>query len=766
MRLSLLGPALLIAASAAAAVSELRPAPTMPSPSGPAATGAAPAAAVTSGPAVRIGLTTDPVRARVTAEGGVVVRDPARRGTIWKKTFNPGLTFVAESSGHGAVLIYRVQVGSYSTQESAEEKRVALEALLQTEKVVVVYHPDRGSWRVRAGEYRTREEAAALSQRLGDEGYRELWITEEAAESSGRRRVRLVDDRWNNFLTGHDRVLVEPARAGQPLRLEQASYRGTLEVRVDKAGKLRLINHLGMEDYLKGVVPNEMGPGVYPELEALKAQAVAARTYTVANLGQFSESGYDICDSPQCQVYKGAGTEHPLSDQALLETRGLILTHDSQPIHALYTSTCGGHTEDGSLIFPEEKGAYLKGVPCYPEAEAESRTVTGGSWLDPVILEDGSSVNEEVQMLRLHGVVGDEALDRAWLLAPCRPAEAVRWTGLALGQVGKKADPKGLNGDRLVMHVLASYLARSLGWDEKMRLSLDDRDLPYLLAFRDRDEVPAEARRPYAMLVLEGMFVPFPDNSLRPNHQPSRGLLLRTLYRVLDFYGGLGRQPATYRGSDSEKVILESKKEELTLTLAMAPDAALFRSFRDVSYPARTVPLTLGDRVLYHTASDGSIDYLRLIANQRGVSDDRYSSLYRWEERRTRLELENLLRQRVDVGTLADIEPTRRGVSGRVVEVRIAGSRGDFFLRGFRIRTAFGIRENLFTVDRTYTANGEVDSFIFSGKGWGHGLGLCQVGSYGMALRGKKFDEILRHYYSGVDLRDLAAIALARTPGR
>jgi stage II sporulation protein D len=722
----------------------------------PATAGAPPAP-----PTVRIGLTTDPVRMRVTAEGGVVVRDPAKHGAIWKKVFDPGLTFVAEASGHGAVVIYRVQIGSYATQEAAEEKRQALENLLKTEKVVIAYHPDRRAWRVRAGEYRAREEAAALSQRLADEGYRELWITEEAAEATGRRRVRLVDDRWNNFLTGHDRVLVEPARAGQPLKLEQASYRGTLEVRVDKAGRLRLINQLGMEDYLKGVVPNEMGPGVYPELEALKAQAVAARTYIVANLGQFSESGYDICDSAQCQVYKGAGTEHPLTDQALAETRGLILIQDGQPIHALYTSTCGGHTEDGSLIFPEEKGTYLKGVPCYPEAEAESRTVAGNSWLDAVVLEDGSRVNEEVQMLRMHGVVGEEALDRGWLLTPCRPNEAVRWTGLALGQVGKKADSKGLGGDRLVMHLFATFLASSLGWDEKMKMSLDERDLPYLLAFRDRDDVPTEARRPYAMLVLEGILEPFPDNSLRPNHPPSRGLLLRALYRVLDYYGGLGRQPATYRGSDGDRIILESKKDELSVTLQVASDAALFRSFRDVSYPARSVPLTLGDRVLYHAASDGSVNYLKLIANQRGVSDDRYSSLYRWEERRTRQELEALLRQRVDLGTLVDITPIRRGVSGRVVEVKINGSRGEFILRGFRIRTAFGIKENLFTVDRTYAPNGSVEQFIFSGKGWGHGLGLCQVGAYGMALRGKKFDEILRHYYTGVDISDLAAARAA-----
>ena len=713
---------------------------------------AVPAQPADAGSTVRIGLTTDPVRVRITADGGVLVRDPLKRSLIWRKVFDPGVSFVAEASGHGPTTIYRVQVGSYSTEAQANEKKTALETLLPAEKVVVAFNPDRRSWRVRAGEYRSRDEAQALSQRLSDEGYRELWITEEETEAMGRRRVRLVDDRWNDFLTGNDRVLVAPARAGAVLRIEGDSYRGTFEVRVDRAGRLRIINTLGMEEYLRGVVPNEMGPGVYPELEALKAQAVAARTYIVANMGQFSENGYDICDSAQCQVYKGVGTEHPLSDQAVAETRGLILTYDNKPINALYTSTCGGHTEDGSLIFPEEKGPYLKGVPCYPEAEAEVRTLSGSGWVDPVVLEDGTRINEEIQMLRLHGIVGEEALDRNWLAQPCRPVDAERWTTFALGQVGKRPDDKGLDDDKLVMSSFASYLARSLGWQEKMRLSLDDRDLPYLLAFRDRDDVPEEARRPYAVLVLEGILQPFPDNTLRPHLAPSRGLILRTLYRVLDYYAGLGVVPATYRGSDGGKVILETKGD--ARTLPVSADPSLFRSFRDVSYPSKSIPLTLGDRVLFHLSPDGAINYLRLIANSRGVSDDRYSSLYRWEERRTRAELEALVRQRVDIGKLIDIAPTRRGVSGRVVEVRLTGSRGEFVLRGFRIRTAFGIRENLFTVDRTFTMNGEVDSFIFSGKGWGHGVGLCQVGSYGMALRGKKFDEILHHYYAGTEIRD------------
>jgi cell division septation protein DedD len=270
------------------------PAPPATTPAAPA--GTPPAGGPTAAPApakpevstertVRIGLTTDNVRARVTADGGVLVRDPVKKTLIWKKVFDPGLTFVSEVSGHGPLLIYRVQIGSFATKEAAEEKQKAIETLLPAEKVVTSWNPDRRSWRVRAGEYRSRDEAATLSQRLADEGYREIWIVEEEAEAAGRRRVRLVDDRWHDFLTGGDRVLVAPAKSGAWLKVDQSAYRGALEVRVDRGGRLRVINELPMEDYLRGVVPNEMGPGVYAHLHRRQPRAVRGERLRRLRLG-------------------------------------------------------------------------------------------------------------------------------------------------------------------------------------------------------------------------------------------------------------------------------------------------------------------------------------------------------------------------------------------------------------------------------------------------------------------------------------------------
>src|SRR5262249_1041519 len=142
------------------------------------------------------------------------------------------------------------------------------------------------------------------------------------------------------------------AVSGGTVEVNGLPYRGKLEVKL-LGDTLKVINQLPLEDYLRGVVPNEMGPNVYPELKALKAQATAARTYLFANRGQFSASGFDLCDTISCQVYKGFSTEHALTNQAVEETAGLIASFNGTPIKALYTSTCGGHTEDGVNIFPD-----------------------------------------------------------------------------------------------------------------------------------------------------------------------------------------------------------------------------------------------------------------------------------------------------------------------------------------------------------------------------------------------------------------------------
>ena len=160
------------------------------------------------------------------------------------------------------------------------------------------------------------------------------------------------------------------------------------------------------KQYLLGVVPNELSPTTFGELEALKAQAVAARTYVMRNLGQSKKEGYDICATDACQVYQGQGSENPLSTQAVTETRGVIATYQNQPINALYSSTCGGRTEDAENIF-DEKFPYLVSTICefkHPQPVPFSTSRSFPDWKDAVLAVAGVSNFTEARAL--HGFAG------------------------------------------------------------------------------------------------------------------------------------------------------------------------------------------------------------------------------------------------------------------------------------------------------------------------------------------------------------------------
>src|SRR4051812_1807960 len=124
-----------------------------------------------------------------------------------------------------------------------------------------------------------------------------------------------------------------------PVRLNGKAYRGKIEVFVNARGTLNVVNVVPLEDYLLGVVPSELG---LPQLEAQKAQAVAARTYAIANVGGFGKQGFDLVPTVWSQVYKGVSIETRMGTQAVQSTRGIIATYQGKPINALYTSTCGG----------------------------------------------------------------------------------------------------------------------------------------------------------------------------------------------------------------------------------------------------------------------------------------------------------------------------------------------------------------------------------------------------------------------------------------
>lgn len=138
-------------------------------------------------------------------------------------------------------------------------------------------------------------------------------------------------------------------------------YHGKLMVK-NINGKLTVINDVDLENYLKGVVPSEM-PASW-EYEALKAQAIAARSFALANLGKQAKNGYDLKDNTEDQAYGGASAETNKTNKAVDETHGLVLTYDMKIISAYYSASAGGMT---SASVWGGYAPYLHSVPSFDE---------------------------------------------------------------------------------------------------------------------------------------------------------------------------------------------------------------------------------------------------------------------------------------------------------------------------------------------------------------------------------------------------------------
>ncbi len=160
-----------------------------------------------------------------------------------------------------------------------------------------------------------------------------------------------------------------PDAAGLPsLQLEKRRYRGRLQVRPVAGGRLQAINHIATETYLPSVVGSEM-PASWP-LEALRAQAVAARTYALRQ--RKPAAPFDLRATVASQVYKGLEAETPSTREAVRTTRGLVLMHGNALINAVFHSSSGGVTENSGDLWTRQT-PYLVSVPDFDQASPVHR---------------------------------------------------------------------------------------------------------------------------------------------------------------------------------------------------------------------------------------------------------------------------------------------------------------------------------------------------------------------------------------------------------
>jgi stage II sporulation protein D len=153
---------------------------------------------------------------------------------------------------------------------------------------------------------------------------------------------------------------IQPASATQ-VQHKGRCYGGLIEVldAPDRPGSLTVVERVPLEDYLRGVVPGEIKASWHSE--ALRCQAVAARTYACANLGRRAAMGFDLMDTVSDQVYGGIGAAHPLTDEVIRATEGVVMTWQDKPIEAYFHSSSGGETDDGLAVWGVDL-PYLRGT--------------------------------------------------------------------------------------------------------------------------------------------------------------------------------------------------------------------------------------------------------------------------------------------------------------------------------------------------------------------------------------------------------------------
>ncbi|MBL8112885.1 MAG: SpoIID/LytB domain-containing protein, partial [Acidobacteria bacterium] len=520
------------------------------------------------------------------------------------------------------------------------------------------------------------------------------------------------------------------------VQVGDTSYRGRLVLRATGRGTLHVINEVNLEDYLKGVVPGEMGPRVYDEIEALKAQTIAARSYAIRRLGSWAREGYDLCATPRCQVYSGVNVEQPLSSQAVDATAGEVLVWNGTVCDTLFTSTCGGRTEFANEVFPgysREDFPYLASVRCFGEGAAtlsSTRTVAKGPR----------------SLLALRG-----AAFLAFLEGDLGKARKALREGLGLEPL---AGPKSLAPE--------SFYRDLAKVGELFEPEILTEELETAIA-------PAawskEAKGAYATLsrfqLGSGAALPT-ERALTV--EEAAGLYLVLLTRL----GDVEELDARFLSAADGR--LELKTAAGRDSVELLPGAALFRGGPDTFQPEAALDLVAGDRVKLLVSRSATARRAFALVGPVAAAHGTYeraSSWIHWTRRFTGEELAAKLNERDSSRSyerVKKVEVLSRGVSGRATKVRVETDKDTLMLSGLEIRFALGVPESLFRVvsgkrEGIPGPAGPPGSplFTFYGRGWGHGIGLCQNGAFGMALAGKTYREIVEHYYPGASVGPVPA---------
>ncbi len=692
-------------------------------------------------PIIRVGLKVDAdiLAIKSNCDYQIILED---KGEIIAKEKDSVVYFVPKAREISKVSSYSLQIGAFSDKNNSDKLIEELKKVIEI-KYILDTDVEKGIYKVKVKGFRDKDEALLWKSKLEAKGY-SPWIIYEQSGKSISAGLQFYDEEGSKKGESLYEILVMPEGNNCFMIYENRPYRGGFEIFLNKRGRLNLINFLNLEDYLKGVVPLEMGPYTYSAIEALKAQALAARTYAIRNLGQYKDEGYDICSTTACQVYGGASVEDPLTNEAVEDTEGEIITYEGKPIIALYTSTCGGYTENGNYIFPHLNEPYLKAVPCSYE---QLKIFTIGSSLRIAEIQDdsGKNITPEIFFMWKLNFLKEENLNSEYLNSSIEEKEWISWLKkLAIYLDINESQQEVMVPQNFLQAILA--IAKASNLDEKARQLFHSVADETLMNFSDASIADLEAKKIIAFFITMHYLKPYDDDTLRLYDLPKRNRIIEVIYNILKNYRIFLLEEGEIINVKGDKV--EIKKNKDIKEYEIAGDVLLARSYDNFIAITKELKIAVGDKVRFWVDKD-RINYIEAVWSKQGSASDRSSNYSFWSEF-IRLEKINEAANKIKrIGNVVDIVPAKYGESGRVIELLIKGEEGELILKGLNIRFLLGLRDNWFTVDKI---TGNPAGYLFIGRGWGHGVGLCQVGAYGMALQGKSYKEILKHYYTGVEI--------------
>jgi stage II sporulation protein D len=626
---------------------------------------------------------------------------------------------------------YAVQAGAISDERSAQ----AFVEKLKTasgQRVDSVFDPAGGLYKILVGDFADSASGQPLRDQLQQQGFgTNMQIVRRPTDQPFERVFKILDDEGDSYSIHSESMLVLPPTA-ETVTIAAKPYRGGARVFINPRGLFNVINELNLEDYLRGVVPAEMGSRIYDELEALKAQALAARTYAVRNLGQYGSEGFDICPGPACQAYNGFSGEEALTDQAVKETAGMVITYEGKMIDALYTATCGGHTSDVNTMFPGRQEPYLKAASC---VELEMTELAGRA--------DSGILSEPQMSARVFAALAGLPMEGSSWTA--RDVEAaVMAAGKRIGMPPSTIAPPASSrrGDVLV------YLAHAASLDAAARTLLLPEDRKYF--FPQSGDAELTPYLAASFLIKYGVIPTQGIDRVDLNAAMPREELYALLNSWMRKFQALNEATGKIVAINGRTLILKADGKRASFTL---PDSIpVFRKLGERYREYRSVPVMLGDRAFVQIDGQKRVAAVVVQANFDGAAFDRTSSFSNWTRSYRADELVLSINKRNPIKQLLGIRPTVIDASNRVAEMEVTAEGGRVFtLKGLPVRWSLNIPDNVFVYTKSVDPDG-MDRYTFFGKGWGHGIGMCQVGAYGMAFRGWTAEQIIKRYYTGVEI--------------